>query len=468
MVQQQKVPETAAARSMQVMHPDAAGIDIGSESHWVAVAADRAAEPVREFGSFTGDLEKLADWLKSCGVTTVAMESTGVYWIPLYDVLEERGFEVLLVNASHVHNVPGRKSDVKDCQWLQRLHSFGLLRGSFRPTQEFLELRTYMRQRERLVRDAARYVQHMQKELTEMNLQLHHVVSDLTGVTGMGIVHAIVAGERDGYKLAELRDSHCKQPKERIAAALQGTFKTEHLFVLEQALSAYEHQHRMLRQCDERIKEKLAVLEQTACAKLDPSALEKLEPCPPPRHSSPKGNQPRFEIQSPLHRICGSIDVTQIQGFAPATALNLIAEVGTDMSRWPTEKHFASWLNLAPGSHITGGKSLSGRRGPSRNRGGLILRQAAVSVGRTQTALGSFYRRIAARGPGGKAVVATARKMAVFFYRALKHGRPFLEGSLASYEQQYEARKLSQLRKQAAALGYQIQPAQPEAPAGAN
>lgn len=393
------------------------------------------------------------------------MESTGVYWIPVYDFLEGQGFEVLLVNASHVRNVPGRKSDVKDCQWLQQLHGFGLLRGSFRPTQEILELRTYMRQRGRIVRDAARYVQHMQKAMLEMNLQLHHVLSDLTGVTGMAIVRAILGGERDGQELAKLRDRHCKQPKEKIAAALQGTFKTELLFVLEQSLNAYEQQRQMLQKCDERIEQTLAALEKAALAKLDKEGKEPA-PCPPPKPRQVKGNQPKFEIQSPLHRICGDIDITQLLPLA--TALNLVAEVGTDMSRWPTEKHFASWLNLAPGTRITGGQSLSGRRGPAKNRAGLLLRQAAVAVGRTQTALGAFYRRLAARGLGSTAAIATARKMAIFFFRALKDGRPLRDVGLAAYEQQFHDRQLRHLGKRAAALGYQIVPVPTEAPAGPN
>jgi transposase len=456
--EEKKRARRKAGESMAVRHPDAAGIDIGSRSHWVAVPADRDEEAVREFGGFTGDLHHLADWLKRCGIKTVAMESTGVYWIPLYDVLEERGFEVLLVNASHLRNVPGRKSDVKDCQWIQQLHSFGLLRGSFRPPEEILELRTYMRQRERLIVDAARHVQHMQKALLEMNVQIQHVLSDLAGVTGLAIVRAIVGGERDRSKLAELRDPRCKQPKERIEAALQGTFKREHLFVLMQSLRGYDLHQELLRECDQLIERKLGEL---AARSESPS-----EPCPPSRHSSPRANQPRFEIQSPLHRICGGVDVTQIQGLAPATALNLVAEVGRDMSRWPTEKHFTSWLNLAPGTRITGGKRISGRRGPSKNRAGLALRQAAVAVGRTDTALGAFYRRLAARGGPARAAVATARKIGILYYRTLKYGHAFVEIGCAAYEQEQRERQLRALNKRAASLGYQLSP-RPAEPAAA-
>ena len=459
MVQRQKEKSRSkkpkAADNIAVMHPDAAGIDIGSRSHWVAVPADRDERPVREFLSFTAGLNALADWLESCGVKSIAMESTGVYWIPLFEILEARGFEVLLVNARHLRNVPGRKSDVLDCQWIQRLHGFGLLRGSFRPDEPIVELRAYMRQRERLVQDAARYVQHMQKALMEMNLQIHHVVSELTGVTGMRIVRAIMAGERNGDKLAELRDNRCKQSKECIAAALQGSYKREHLFVLEQALSAYEHHQSLLEKCDERIQQKLE--------ELTDSQEAPAQACPPRRHGRQVGNQPRFEIQSPLHRVCGNVDLTQIHGIAPATALNVVAEIGTDMSRWPTEKHFASWLNLAPGTKVTGGKVLSGRRGPAKNRAGLVLRQAAVSVGRTDTALGGFYRRLAARKEAAIAVVATARKLAGHIYRALKYGQAYVDAGLAAYEQKQQDRLLRHLHKRAKTLGYQLLPLEPVA-----
>lgn len=448
------------ANDMPVIEPDAAGIDIGSRSHWVAVPADRDEEAVREFSSFTGGLNELAAWLKSCRIKTVAMESTGVYWIPLYELLEQQGFKVLLVNAAHVRNVPGRKSDVLDCQWIQRLHSLGLLRGSVRPQAQFVELRTYVRQRERLVQDAARDVQHMQKALTEMNVQVHHVVSDLSGVTGMRIVRAIVKGEHDGEKLAELRDVRCRQPKERIAEALQGNYKREHLFVLEQALEAYDTQQRLLAACDARIE---ALLAEIAADNPEPS-----EPCPPPRFGRPTNNQPTFEVQKPLYQICKGVDLTLILGIAPATALRAVSEIGTDVSRWKTEKHFTSWLNLAPGTKITGGKRLSGRRPPAKNRVGQALRQCAVAVGRTESALGAFYRRLSARIGATKAAVATARKLGVLIYRALKYGQAFVETGLAVYEKQQQDRQIRNLQKRAAALGFQLQPvpAEPAAAAG--
>jgi transposase len=466
----QKQPSAQSPKTMPsitVTHPCAAGIDIGSRSHWVAVPPGSAEQPVREFLGFTAELHALADWLKNCGVVTVAMESTGVYWIPLYDVLEQRGFEVLLVNAQHVRNVPGRKSDVLDCQWLQQLHTFGLLRGSFRPTEQYLEIRSYVRLRERIVQSAARCVQQMQKALTEMNLQVHHVLNDLTGVTGMAIVRDIVAGERDARKLAEHRDRRCKKSKAEITAALQGTFKPEHLFELEVALSSYDHQQAMLKACDERIERRLAELEKMACDEAVSQGRD-LDPCPPPRTGSPKGNQPRFEIQSPLHRICHDVDLTQIPGIAPATALGLIAEIGTDMSKWRSAKAFASWVNAAPGTRITGGRRLSGRRLPRHNRAGAMLRQAAVAVGKMNNSLGACYRRLAARTHKVVALVATARKLAVLVYNALKHGMTYVEGSLEEYERRNNANQMRRLQRQAAALGCRLVPATPEPQAAAS
>jgi transposase len=447
------VKEALVESAPMLVHRDAAGIDIGSRSHFVAVPEDRDEAALREFPSFTSGLEQLADWLEKCRIKTVAMESTGVYWIPVYELLEERGFEVLLVCASHLRNVPGRKSDVLDSRWIQRLHSFGLLRASFRPTKDFVELRAYMRQRARLVIEAARNVQHMQKALLEMNLQLHHVISDITGETGMRIVRAIVAGQRDGDALARLRDPRCKEPLEVIAAALQGTYKDEHLFTLKQSLAAYDFHVKQLGECDAQIEAKLTELE---AASVDPD--KPVEPLPAARRRTTRGHQPRFDARSPLHRICNNVDLTQIPGIAPATALNLVAEIGNDMSKWPTAKHFTSWLNLAPGTKITGSKSLSGKRGPSKNRAGLALRQAAVSVGKTKTALGGFFHRLAAHRGAIIAVVATARKLGALVYNALKFGQAYVEQGLADYEEQQAERKLRSLKNQAAARGYVLTP----------
>lgn len=442
-------------RKLEVCHPDAVGIDIGSREHWVAVPDGCDEQPVRSFGTVTSQLHEIAAWLSKCGVTTVAMESTGVYWVPLYEVLEDEGFEVLLVNARHVKNVPGRKSDVLDCQWIQKLHSYGLLRGSFRPPPPFVELRAYLRQRHTLVETAAREVQHMQKALLLMNVQLHHAVADITGKTGMLIVRAVVSGECRPEELAKHRDPRCRATGEQIAEALRGTYQREHIFVLQQALNLYDAMQQQLAACDQRIEQTLDALA-TDC----PAPKSDLPPAK--RRGSPKSNQPTFEIRSPLHRITAGVDLTQLPAIAPHTALSLLSEVGTDMTRWPTEKHFTSWLNLAPGTTITGGKVITARRRSAKNRAGLILRQAAVSIGRSATALGAFYRRIALRRAKGKAVVAVARKLACLIYRMLRYGMDFHERGAAQDEHRYEQRKLSALRKQAKSLGYELQQLQPE------
>lgn len=439
---------------LRACHPNAAGIDVGSNQHWVAVPLDRDDQPVRQFGTFTSDLEKLADWLERCGVRTVAMESTGVYWVPIYELLEERGFEVLLVNAAHARNVPGRKSDVLDCQWLQELHTFGLLRASFRPGARITELRTYARHRQTLVEEGARQIQRMQKALDQMNVQIHHVITDITGKTGLTIVRHIVAGTHDPEVLAQYRDPHCRASKEIIVEALRGHYKVEHLFTLEQALSLYDTYSKHITICDARME---TVLRELA-AQFPETGAPKKSPKFPARR-----NQIAIDVRNPLERILGGVDVQSIVGIGPLTALNLLSETGHDMSRWPTEKHFTSWLNFAPGTHISGGRRLSSRRRPGRNRAGLILRQAASSVGRTATALGSFYRRISARRGKGVAIVATARKLACAYYRLLRHGGQYVERGAAAADHDYQERRIKSLRRQAKTLGYELLPAQPAA-----
>jgi transposase len=385
-------------------------------------------------------------------VDTVAMESTGVYWVPLYEILEERGFEVFLVNAEHVHNVPGRKSDVLDCQWLQQLHSFGLLHRSFRPTAAIAELRSYMRQRQMLIQGATDYVRRMQKALDQMNVQLHKVVSDITGETGMRIVRALLQGTLDPVQLAEYRHPGCRASKAQIAESLRGNFRPEHVFALRQAVALYDAHIEQLAACDARIGTTLDALA---------AGLQALAPLPNARKlHRPKGMQPTFEVRDPLARIIG-VDLTQIHAIAPLTALNIIAEIGTDMSRWPTVKHFSSWLNLAPGTKITGGKRLSGRRRCATNRVAMLLRLAAVTVGRTDTALGAFYRRMAARLGKAKAVVATAHKLARLIYRLLRDRLAFQDTGADAYEQRYRRRVETHLRRRAAAFGFQLVPLKP-------
>ena len=342
---------------LKQINVNVAGIDCGSAEHFVAVPPERDPEPVRSFRSFTADLHRLADWLATCGVTSVAMESTGVYWIPLYEILEARGFEVLLVNARHVKNVPGRKSDVSDCEWLRELHTVGLLRGSFRPEAAITALRGYLRHRETLVQSAVSHIQRMQKALVQMNLQLHLVVSDITGVTGMRILRDIVAGQTDPHQLAKHRDHRCRASETEVAAALTGNYRPEHLFALKQNLELFDAFHLKLQSCDAAIESHLQLLAQRST----PST-----PLPPPRTTSkPRVNEPRFELRPLLHQITG-VDLSQIDAIGPYTALRLLAEIGSDMNRWPTEKHFTSWLTLAPNNRISGDGSSGLKPNPPR------------------------------------------------------------------------------------------------------
>jgi len=447
-----RVKRSRRRRDMSPIHPHAAAIDIGARMHVAAVGPGRDAEPVRTFGTFTSDLHRLADWFARCGIRTVAMESTGVYWIPVYEILEQRGFEVLLVNARDAKHVPGRKTDVSDAEWLQRLHEYGLLRGSFRPQGEIAALRAYLRQRERLLDYAAAHIQHMQKALTQMNLQIHHVVSDITGVTGMRIIRAMVAGERDPDTLASYRDRRCHASVEAVRQALVGNDREEHVFALAQALELYDVYQAKVAACDKRIE---ALLKRLKEASAKPA-----EPLPTPRHTTRQPNAPAFDVREALYAVLG-VDLTQIHGLGPYLALKLVSECGTDLSAWPSAKHFTSWLCLAPSNKISGGKVLSSRTRRSGNRAAALLRLAAVTVGRTETALGAFYRRLSARVGKAKAVTATARKIAVLFYNALRHGMDYADPGASFYEERYRRRVLSNLRRRAKSLGYVLQQTDP-------
>jgi transposase len=430
------------------INPHAAGIDCGSAEHYVAVPPESDPTPVRAFKAFTGELHRLADWLLACSVTTVAMEATGVYWIPLYEILEARGLEVVLVNARHVKNVPGRKSDVMDCEWIRELHSVGLLRGSFRPVAAIAALRAYLRHRETLVQTAAMHIQRMQKALVQMNLQLHLVISDITGVTGLRILRDIVAGRTNPEELAQHRDHRCKASVAEITAALTGHYRPEHLFVLKQNLELFDRYQRQLANCDTEIEAQLQTL-----------AAQTPEPASPlPKRRSnrkPRDNEPRFEIRAPLHQLTGA-DLSRIDAIAPYTALRLVSEIGTDMSRWPTENHFTSWLTLAPKNKVSGGRIISSRTQPSANRAAAILRLAAMNLGRTQTALGAFYRRLAYRVGKAKAITATARKLAILVYRTLKGDFVYEDPGAFVYDAQQRDRVLRRLRQRAARLGFDL------------
>jgi transposase len=437
-------------RDISPTHPNAAAIDIGATMHVAAVGPDRASEPVRSFGTFTGDLHRLADWFEQCGVRTIAMESTGVYWIPVFEILDQRGFEVILVNARDAKHVPGRKTDISDAQWLQRLHEYGLLRASFRLKGEVAILRAYLRQRERLLDYAASHIQHMQKALTQMNLQLHHVVTDITGATGMAIIRAIVAGERDPAVLATHRDPRCRASAKTISQALVGNDREEHIFALTQALELYDVYQAKVAICDARIE---VVLKRLRKASSTP--VGKL---PPARRNKKQSNEPAFDVRCALHSLLGC-DITKIHGLGPYLALKLVGECGTDLSAWPNAKHFTSWLCLSPSNKISGGKVLSSRTRRSGSRAAALLRLAAVAVGRTDTALGAFYRRLSARVGKAKAVTATARKIAVLFYNTLRHGMDYSDPGASQYEERYRGRVLANLTRRAKSLGYVLQAA---------
>lgn len=433
--------------SLTITHPNAAGIDIGSASHFVAVPPDRDEEPVREFRSFTEDLNALSGWLKDCGVDTVAMESTGVYWIPLYELLESRGFTVLLVNARHVKNVSGRKSDVLDCQWLQQLLSYGLLRGAFRPADAVCALRSLWRQRGTLLRDQGRQVQHMQKALTEMNIQLHNVISDVVGETGQKILRAIVKGERNGSVLAAMKNVRIRASEEEIAKSLEGTWRPEHLFALRQSLSMFDFIGTQLAECDREIEQQLQGLQ-----------VHEGEPAKSLKRSRGRGrNTPKFDLRTQLFRMCG-VDLTRIDGIDVTTALAVIAETGADMSRFPTVGHFASWLGLCPGTRITGGKVLSGKTQRVANRAAQALRMAAAALRTSQSALGAYYRRMCARMDKPKAITAAAHKLARLIYTMLTKGEEYIDQGQDYYDQRYRQRVVCQLSRRAEKLGMKLVP----------
>lgn len=433
---------------LPVVHEFAAGIDIGSRFHVVAVPPEMASEAVQTFESYTADLHRMADWLIETGVTTVAMESTGVYWVPVYEILEDRGLDVVLVNPRESRNVPGRKTDVNDAQWLQRLHACGLLRASFRPGREIAALRTYLRLRERHLDYAAAHIQHMQKALTFMNMQLQNVVSDITGVTGMRIIRAIVAGERDPARLAKLRDVRCHASVKTIETSLCGNYQPEHIFALAQAVALYDFYQERIAECDVEIERSLA-------------ALNKAKPMPevplPKLRQTRQPNAIAFDVRASLYQLIG-LDLTQIHGIGPYLAIRLISECGTDLSRWPSAKHFTSWLRLSPGNKKSGGKVLSAYTGKTTNRVTVHLRRAAVAVGKTNTALGAFYRRLAARIGRAKAVTATARKLAVLFYNAVRYGKAYVDLGADHYEEQYRQRVVKNLQRRAAEFGFTLQP----------
>jgi transposase len=441
--------------TLAVQHPHAAGIDVHSDMHMVCVPADRDPEPVRRFGANTCDLEAVADWLKQCGVTTVALESTGVYWIPLLELLEARGFEVWLVEPGQLSHCGARpKTDVLDCQWIQRLHTYGLLRPSFRPPESILALRGYWRQRQMQIRYAASHVQHMQKALEQMNVKLTEVLADIRGVTGRRIIEAILKGERDPGQLAALRDPNCKNDAATIAKALQGTWRPEHLFALRQAYDLYQFHHQQIAQCDAMLQGELANLPDRTQGK---PFTRKAAKC------GRKANDLHFDACGPLFKALG-IDLTEIEGIDVGTALVILAELGMDVSRFPTEQHFASWLGVCPRVHQS--NQTQRKKGPrkGKNRVAIALRMAAQSLGRTQSPLASFYRRIKSRIGGKGAITATAHKLACLVYRMLKYGREYVKQSMDEYEKRIREQQERALRRKAGLLGFDLVPHAAAAP----
>lgn len=449
---------------MPVVHPHAAGIDVGATSHWVCVPEDAVTEaesPVREFGAFTKDLDELVEWLRHCGVKTVAMESTSVFWIPLYQKLEAAGLEVLLVNARHVRHVPGRKSDCKDCQWLQRLHSYGLFNGSFRPSDDICRLRTLLRHRDNLTRAGGAEVQHMQQALNQMNLHLHHAVSDLNGETGLRILDAILAGERNPERLAQLRDVQCrKTTPEELAAALQGDWREEHLFVLRQSLENYRHLLKQMEGCDAEVEKVLAKVV------VNPAVVAEEERPKNPAAAETKTRKKKFkklksstglkrDLTAELTRICG-VDLTRVVGLNVLAVLIVISEIGVDMRRWRSAKAFCSWLGLCPGNKISGGKILSSRTVPVVNRVSILLRTVAPAVGRSETWLGIFHRRMRARLGPAAANTATARKLACMIYHLLKYKEDYIDVDCLIYQEKIRKSRITKLSRQAEELGFEL------------
>jgi transposase len=441
----------AAVDELTMIHPNAAGIDIGQASSWVSVPANRDPQPLRQFDMNTPDLIALAEWLKACGVTTVVMESTGVDWIPLDEILEARGFKVYLVNARHAKNLPGRKKDEADAQWLRRLHAFGRLNNSFRPDGERCAIRAYLRHRAELIEHRAAHIQHMQKAMQQMNVRLSPTVTDITGVTGMAIRRAILAGERDPVKLAELRNPCCAKPEAEFIKALTGHDRDEHVFALKQAVALYDCYTEQIRECDQELERKFSALKPVHADGVLPP-LDTTD-----KRNTHSKNAPAYDGRRLLYQLLG-IDLVAVHGLNEATAQIIISEIGTDMSRWSDEKHFCSWLGLAPHNDISGGKVLRSRTLKTRNRAGQAFRLAAQAVSRTETAYGAFFRRMRAMHGPKKAIVATAHKIARAVYFMLRDHKPFDAQSADAYLKRDREHEIARLKKKATKLGYTLAP----------
>jgi transposase len=439
----------SADLSLEVVHPDAAGVDIGNESHYVAVPPNRDSQAVRRFGCTTAELKAMAHWLKQCRIQTIAMQSTGVYWIAVYDVLEAAGLDVYLVNARDTKNLPGRKSDVQESQWLMKLHTYGLLRNSFRPSQEIRTMRTYWRQRNDLVQAAASHIQRMQKVLTQMNIQLANVLSDISGVTGQAIIKAILAGQRDAHKLAELRDPRVRASEEQIAQYLEGNWQEDLLFVLKQEQQGYEFCQQQMAACDRQLQQYLQQREDRSRGASLPEEMRK------GRLQKKKGNKPQFDLRAELFRMTGT-DLTQIDGLDVMTATTILSEAGWDMSKWEDEDHFVSWLRLCPDNRISGDKVIGKGRLPTNNRASIALRMAASTLRMSNTYLGAQFRRFRTKLGSPIAIKAMAAKLARLVYRMLRYGMKYVDQGAQFYDAQHRKLQVTQLKWKAAKLGFRV------------
>ncbi len=441
---------------LEVIHPHAAGIDVGNSTHYVAVRPDRDPESVRRFECFTGDLHRMADWLEQCGVTTIAMQSTGVYWMPVYEILDDRGFDVYLVNARHTKNLPGRKTDVQESQWLLKLHTYGLLSNSFHPSAEIRTLRTYWRQRGDHVQAAGRCIQRMQKVLTQMNVQLANVISDVSGATGQRIIRAILAGERDPQALAKLRDPRVRASDDEIAKSLEGTWQPALLFVLKQEVEMYDTYLQRITECDRELDAHLKRFADRINSSQDVTISPGGTRVPAAkRRKTAHSHAPQFDLGGELRRITG-VDLTRIDGIDVVVAQTLISEIGLDMSCWPTEGNFTSWLGLCPDNRITGEKVI--RKGTRRviNRAAYALRMAANTLLKSRSYLGAQYRRFRTKLGAPKAITAMAHKLARLVYRMLKYGQEYVDKGAQYYEQRHRQQQIALLKKRAAKLGLLI------------
>ena len=433
----QSAPARVDGKALEIVHPDAAGIDVGGSEHWVAVSPDHASEPVRRCGCFTADLRQMGQWLIEKGVRRVAMQSTGVYWMPIYEILEQHGLEVYLVNARHTKNVPGRKSDVAECQWLLKRHTFGLLNNSFQPTDEMRIARSLWRQRGNLVADASSAIQRIQKVLTEMNVQLSNVLTDISGVSGMQIIQAILDGERDPWTLAGLAQPGVKAASEDIAKSLEGNWRPELLFVLRQQVELHRTYPEKISDCDLELRHHL----ESFASKVD---LQSQPIGPKPKGKKSGRNTPRFDMRTELYRITG-VDWTQVNGIDVVTAQTVLAECGADRSAFPSEQQFTSWLGVVPTNEQSGGKILNRRTRKVVNRAATAFRNAASTLIRSQSYLGAQYRRLRTRVGAPKAITAMARKLACLFYRLIKHGQQYVDKGVQYYEARFREQQIRSL-----------------------